>query len=120
MKTMHEIHLDETSEKVMREITDGICGVYDVDSIVLFGSVARGAADDESDIDLLILTKRALTRDERHVITHIVFEKNLEHGTNFSTTVVDANTWQNGMYSVLPIHDEISRDGVVVWNNGQR
>jgi predicted nucleotidyltransferase len=81
---------------------------------VLFGSLARGQADEESDVDLLVVTARRLTRWERHEITNVVFEVNLRYDTNFSTLVVDAESWETGIVSVLPIRDEIRRDGVQV------
>ena len=50
----------------------------------------------------------------RHQITDIVFEINLKFGTNFSTLVVDRESWDSGLYSVLPLRDEIVREGVPV------
>lgn len=85
-----------------------------VEQIILYGSAARGAMDSESDIDLLILTRTALTRDERHQITHLVFRVNLEYDTNFSTLVIPLAAWETGIYSVLPIHRQIADEGVAV------
>ena len=82
--------------------------------LVLYGSFARGQADPESDVDLLVVTTHPLTRWERHEITDMVFDVNLQHGTNFSTLVIDAKSWETGIISVLPIRDEIIRDGVQV------
>jgi hypothetical protein len=65
-------------------------------------------------VDLLVVTDRPLSRHKRHEITDAVFEVNLQHGTNFSTLVVDAESWETGMMSVLPIRDEIIRDGIEV------
>ena len=69
---------------------------FQVETMILYGSVARGEAGDESDIDLLILTHIQLSRSERHQITGIVFEVNLEYGTNFSTLVITRNSWETG------------------------
>lgn len=55
-----------------------------------------------------------MTRFRRHEITNEVFEVNLQYDTNFSTLVVDRRSWETGIVSVLPIHDEILRDGVQV------
>jgi predicted nucleotidyltransferase len=84
----------------------------DVEEIILYGSVARREADEESDLDLLILTRRPFSRSERHMITDAVFEINLRYSTNFSTLVIDRNAWETGMVSVLPIRDEILREGI--------
>jgi len=85
-----------------------------VESILLYGSVVRGEADEESDIDLLVLTSRKLSRYERHQITDLVYDVNLAEGTNFSTLVVDRPSWENGLFSVLPIHKQIAKEGIPV------
>lgn len=50
----------------------------------------------------------------RHQITDIVCEVNLQYDTNFSSLVVDRNAWDNGMFSILPLREEILRDGVAL------
>jgi uncharacterized protein len=80
----------------------------------LYGSVARGQADEESDWELLIVTSQSLTHFERHEITNMVFEVNLQHDTNFSTLVVDLKSWETGIISVLPLRYEIMKNGIRV------
>lgn len=85
---------------------------FDIVSLILYGSVVRGEADEESDLDLLVITRQLLTRSERHQITDVVFEVNLQYGTNFSTLVVDHHSWETGMISILPLREEILKDGI--------
>ena len=85
-----------------------------VESLILFGSVVHGAADEESDVDLLVLTDRKLDRFRRHEITGVVFEVNLEYDTNFSVLVADRESWNSGPASVLPIHADVEEYGVPV------
>jgi predicted nucleotidyltransferase len=87
---------------------------FPVEKIILYGSVARGEADEESDIDLLILTREALPRSERHRITRLVFEINLQYDTNFSTLVIPLSAWESGVFSVLPIHRQIQKEGIAL------
>ena len=82
-----------------------------VEAIYLYGSVARGEADQESDIDLLVLTSRKLSRPERHQITDLVYDVNLLEDTNFSTLVIDRPSWEDGIFSVLPIRERIAKEG---------
>ncbi|MBN1508044.1 MAG: nucleotidyltransferase domain-containing protein [Sedimentisphaerales bacterium] len=100
--------------KALEEIKQRLLEKPEVKAIVLYGSYARGLGDDESDVDLLVVTNRPLTRCERHEITDAVFEVNLRHDTNFSTLVVDQESWEGGIISVLPIRDEIIRDGIQI------
>jgi hypothetical protein len=49
-------------------------------------------------LDRLIVTSQQLTRFERHEITDIAFDVNLQNLTNFSTLVVDQASWEMGSY----------------------
>ena len=108
------LYLTPTQKKALEELKGKILEQFDVIELILFGSTARGDYDIESDIDLLVLTKREYSRSERHEITDLVFEINLEYGTNISTTVVDIHSWNSGSFSILPIKQEIKEDGVVI------
>jgi predicted nucleotidyltransferase len=112
-------HIDRTpitpkQLQALSEIKRRVLERFEIQSFVLYGSFARGQADDESDVDLLIVTSSPLTRFERHEITDVVFDVNLHYDTNFSTLVVDLKSWETGVISVLPLRDEIIRDGIQV------
>ena len=112
MKTLSQVPLTLNQRQALSEIRRRLTGMFDIEEIILFGSVARGEADQESDLDLLIVTKFPLRRTVRHQITDIVCETNLQFDTNLSTLVVDRSSWQTGTFSILPIHDEILKEGV--------
>lgn len=114
MKTPNQIKLTSSQQQALAELAPRLTGVFDIEEIRLFGSVARGDADEESDLDLLIITKTALSRSIRHQITDIVCEINLRFDTNLSTLVVDRTSWQTGVFSLLPIRDEILREGIIL------
>ena len=98
--------------KAMNEIKRRVMERFPVVVFLLYGSAARGEADSESDLDLLIVTALPLTRFKRHEITDIVFEVNLRFDTNFSSLVVDKESWETGIISILPLRGEILRDGI--------
>jgi predicted nucleotidyltransferase len=112
MKTLDQINLTPNQQQALSELRERLSGSFEIVTMTLYGSVVRGEAEDESDLDLLIVTARSLPRPVRHQITDIVFEINLRCGTNFSTLVVDRVSWESGLFSVLPLHDEIVREGV--------
>ena len=98
--------LDELGKRVRKQ--------FDVEAMYLFGSVVRGEDDSESDADVLIILKEEFSRPLRHRITDAVFEINLAMGTNISSLVVDKANWFSGPLSVLPLKEEIMREGVAV------
>jgi predicted nucleotidyltransferase len=114
LKQIDNISITPQQLAALREIKRRLLETCEIKALVLYGSFARGQADEESDVDLLVVTARPLTRLERHEITNVVFEVNLQYDTNFSTLVVDVKSWETGIISVLPIRDEIIRDGVQV------
>jgi predicted nucleotidyltransferase len=114
VRHLNDVALTPNQREVLAELRRRLSVEFEIEGVVLFGSAARGEADEESDLDLLILTKKPLTRPVRHQITDLIFEVNLRHGTNFSSLVIDRENWERGTASVLPIHDEIVRDGVPV------
>jgi uncharacterized protein len=114
MKTLDQIKLAKNQRQALAELRQRIIGTFDIEAINLFGSVSRGEADEESDIDLLIITRIPLRRIVRHQITDIVCEINLKYDTNLSTLVVDQESWNTGVFSVLPLHDEILREGIAL------
>lgn len=85
---------------------------YQIEDLIIFGSVARGEAEEGSDLDVLALTSQPISHRLKHNIYGLVTEKNLKYDTNLSILLIDKPSWDNGIYSVLSIKDEVKRDGV--------
>jgi predicted nucleotidyltransferase len=106
--------LSNTEMSALKILKEKITRQFEIVDVILYGSAACRKTDIESDIDLLIITSEPLSRERRHEITDIVFEVNLEYNTNFSTLVVDKDSWETGYFSVLPIKEEILKEGLPV------
>ncbi len=107
---MNDIHISKRQSKAFVQIKSRVMADFAVVDFVLYGSTSRGEADKESDVDIMIVLSAPISRFKRHEITDIVFDANLQFGTNFSTLVVDQESWNTGMMSVLPLRDEIIPD----------
>lgn len=114
MKTLDEIVLTANQKLALTDLKKKLEEKFDITEIAVFGSIVRGEADNESDLDLLIVTRNPMQRSLRHLITDIVCEINLNYDTNLSTLVVDKTSWETGLYSVLPIHEEILKEGIAL------
>ena len=108
----HVIDLPLAQQSALKALREADFGDVEVVRWVLFGSVARGEATEDSDLDVLALTARPTTRAERHRITDAAFEVNLRYGTSISTLVTDEQNWTQGLLSVLPVAREVERDGI--------
>ena len=85
-----------------------------VERVVVFGSVARGEATEESDLDVLILTEESISYSDETSIFDIAFFVNMEYDTNISVVVVPKEKWESPIWSLLPLHQAISREGIAV------
>lgn len=113
MRQIADIVLMENQSRALEELRRRLGAEFDVETMILYGSFARGEADQESDQDVLIVTAQPIARAERDRITDIVFEVNLQHSTNISTIVIDRGRWEAGA-GVCLLRDEILKDGIVL------
>jgi predicted nucleotidyltransferase len=112
MKALHDLPLPAPLHDALRAVCDRLTTAFRVDRLMLFGSVVRGEADEESDADLLVVLTEQPTHQERDRITSTILDVNLEYGTNLSELIVDRETWDRGLPSALPIHTEIEAEGI--------
>ncbi len=102
--------LRETIQAAQRRISSE----FDVGRIILFGSAARGQSDEESDVDILIVLRDIPSHRIRNRISTIILDINLVYDFNLSGLVVDKKSWDDGPLSVLPIHKEVEREGILI------
>ena len=86
-----------------------------IDSIILYGSVARKEAREESDIDLLIVTPDKSIRRE---VVSISYEVDLENGTFTSHVYVTPQEFEKYVEWGDPFLKEVMMEGVVLYDNG--
>lgn len=114
MQTLNNFSLLTTHYKALQDLKKLLNESLKIYKLIVFGSVVRNEADNESDLDLLVITEEPFSRLERHMITDRVFEINLKYGTNISSTVVDKYSWEKGYFTILPFKDEVEKEGVIV------
>jgi predicted nucleotidyltransferase len=112
MKTMDQLGLSPDDEAAIKAARLVLLAQFPVERLILFGSKARGTDDVESDIDLLVLTSRELTWQEREAIVGALYDIQLRYDVLLSPLVVPTTEWETGLYSVLPLHREIEREGI--------
>jgi predicted nucleotidyltransferase len=112
MKSITDIPLKQRDRQAIKEAVRLLRSKFPIDRVILYGSKATGTDTPESDLDLLLLTKVAVSWQERDAITDALFDIELAHNVVISTLVILKSDWVAGRYSVLPIHHEVERYGV--------
>lgn len=102
----------ETLKTALAELKERLTASYPIARLILFGSAVRGEMDEESDVDVLVLTVRPLSGKEHDAVSDEVFAVNLRYDTNISALVVDLPSWEEGPLSIMPLRQEVDREGV--------
>jgi len=86
-----------------------------LDSIILYGSYARGDYDKDSDIDILILADipRELIFKYKTDLIHLSSELGLEYDIVITITLKDTDTFDKYINAV-PFYQNIKKEGVPI------
>jgi len=114
MKNIEQPPLTKGEKKALEKAIDLLKEGYPVKSVVLFWSKAKGGFDEHSDMDLLIVTSRALHWKEEKSVVETLFEIGLQYDVIFSPLFASETEWEGGLFTEFPIYKEIIRDGAVV------
>lgn len=104
------------SDTVMKELVAGLLKSAEgkITEIILYGSVARGTADSDSDIDVALLVNEDLTAEELDLLSEFIVDMNLKYDTVFS--VIDLpNEQYRRSKDTIPFYRNVSREGIVLW-----
>jgi predicted nucleotidyltransferase len=111
MKKLDELRLKEHEKKAVIEASKLLREKFPVESVILFGSKARGDDDPESDIDLLLLTTRPISWRERKAIIDSLFDIELSYDVVISILDTPLAAWSEGIFTLFPIYEEIQNQG---------
>lgn len=103
-------------KKIMIELVDGILRIMKsrVKSIILYGSVARGANTEESDIDIAILVRGMLDNESEDMLSELIVDLNLEYDKVFSVIDIEYEMFQK-WENTIPFYQNINREGIILW-----
>ncbi|MBI2297860.1 MAG: nucleotidyltransferase domain-containing protein [Armatimonadetes bacterium] len=112
MAALSELRLCERDRLAVEAAARLLKERFAVSDVILYGSKARGGDDEESNLDLLVLTTRELGWREQDSVSDALFHLGLAQGVVFSVLVEPREEWLHGMGRVLPLRAEIDLEGV--------
>jgi predicted nucleotidyltransferase len=114
LRNLDDLTLSRDEREAIEEATRILKERFPVRDVILFGSKVRGESSKDSDIDLLLLTTQPIHWKERHAIVDALFEVEMRYDVVINIVVNTVRDWHEGMCTVLPIHEEINREGVTI------
>lgn len=105
----------EFTDEMRDKLVSSICEIYgdNLISIILYGSVARNTATEDSDIDIAFLVKHddSVSHDK---MLDVICDMDMEYEQLFAPSIIEIEKfrqWKN----VLPYYMNIEREGIVLW-----
>lgn len=111
---LDSLALSNAEKKAVEELLLTIRAQWPSADVRIFGSKATGTADEESDLDVLVLLPCPVTEAIRKKIIHDVFEINLSNGSNISAIAFSKEEWEGFPLSVLPFHANVEEEGIIL------
>lgn len=87
----------------------------DMDKVIVYGSYARGDYDENSDIDIMVLTSRPEKEIKpiEYELYDVAFDFFMDYGIDISVIVKNKEHF-NYWLGALPFYDNVEREGVVI------
>lgn len=110
--------LDDLKNPAEKELLDRckrtIRAIDPTADVILFGSRARGDADNDSDYDLLILTDGDSGLKCEEPILRALFPIELETGAVLTFLLYNKHIWDSDLYRAMPFHRNIDSEGITL------
>lgn len=106
--------LNAITDQVVDEVTKLLKN--DIYKIILYGSYARGDADNESDIDIMILLNCSKDRvsEYRKQLVKLASSASLKNDVEVSLMLRDRGTFEKNL-KILPFYQNVMREGVALY-----
>ena len=104
------------SEDMREDLVRGLISIFqnNISMIILYGSMARNEATDESDIDVAIIVKNQMDDDTKRQFVSWTADMDIRYERVFSIVDIQESNlmkWEK----VLPFYQNIRKEGVILW-----
>ena len=104
------------SDEMREELVQGLTDIFgnNISMIILYGSVARGNATKESDIDIAIVVRSQMDDATKRRFLNWAADMDIRYERVFSIVDIQESNmkkWED----VLPFYRNVKREGIVLW-----
>ena len=104
------------SDEMREELVQGLTDIFrnNISMIILYGSVARGDATQQSDVDIAIVVKNQMDDATKRRFLCWAADLDIRYERVFSIVdILEGNMkkWEN----VLPYYQNVKKEGIVLW-----
>ena len=98
-----------------KKLVDAICRIYgaNIVSIIMYGSVARNTAEEDSDIDIALIIHKDNESMHDQLLDAMV-DLDLEYGQVISPSLIEKERFDQWK-KVLPYYRNIEKEGITLW-----
>lgn len=103
-------------KNIENDVVRGVLEIFqgNIEQIILYGSVARGEQDLESDIDIALILYSEMKDEEKRLLIDWSAEFDFSH--NCVLSVVDIAKEQFEKWNdILPFYRNIRKEGIMLW-----
>lgn len=103
-------------DDMRKELVQGLTDIFrnNISMIILYGSVARNEATDESDIDIAIILKSQIDHETKKQFFRWVADLDMRYDRVFSIVDIQEDNMEK-WGSVLPFYQNVRKEGIVLW-----
>jgi uncharacterized protein len=110
-----------STEKIVLEKFRGLLSKrLQVNKIILFGSRARGNAETDSDMDVLMILDEPVTTEVREAVSDCAWEAGVDHLIVVVPVVYSRDEWEEGPEQSSLLALAVQREGIGVYENRAR
>ena len=104
------------SDEIREELVQGLTDIFgnNISMIILYGSVARGNATKESDIDIAIVVRSQMNDGTKRRFLSWAADMDIRYERVFSIVDIQESNmkkWED----VLPFYRNVKKEGIVLW-----
>ena len=105
-----------TIEIALKQLIPGLQEIYGdlINSVILYGSTARGTRTNDSDVDVAVLLRAGATKEMRGQMLDLVVDLELACGKVLSVICIDYGKFSEWK-DTLPFYKNIRDEGIVLW-----